>query len=136
VHPAPEQLVDSPLFASLTDEQLRAVASLMDVVTQPAGTTLVGEGAPGFSVFVLLDGTAEATAEDLPLSVLRAGDYFGEIALLNAARRTATVTATSPVTLAVMYGSDFRVFERDFPNAAQQMKETTARRLERSGSPE
>jgi CRP-like cAMP-binding protein len=136
MHPQPEQLVDSPLFASLTDEQLRAVASLMDVVTQPAGTTLVGEGAPGFSVFVLLDGTAEATAEDLPLSVLRAGDYFGEIALLNAARRTATVTATSPVTLAVMYGSDFRVFERDFPNAAQQMKETTARRLERSGSPE
>jgi CRP-like cAMP-binding protein len=136
MHPQPEQLVDSPLFASLTDEQLRAVASLMDVVTQPAGTTLVGEGAPGFSVFVLLDGTAEATAEDLPLSVLRAGDYFGEIALLNAARRTATVTATSPVTLAVMYGSDFRVFERDFPNAAEQMKETTARRLERSGSPE
>ena len=136
MHPAPEQLVDSPLFASLTDEQLRAVASLMDIVTQPAGTTLVGEGAPGFSVFVLLDGTAEATAEDLPLSMLRAGDYFGEIALLNAARRTATVTATSPVTLAVMYGSDFRVFERDFPNAAQQMKETTARRLERSGSPE
>jgi len=136
MHPAPEQLVDSPLFASLTDEQLRAVASLMDVVTQPAGTTLVGEGAPGFSVFVLLDGTADATAEDLPLSTLRAGDYFGEIALLNEARRTATVTATSPVTLAVMYGSDFRVFERDFPNAAQQMKETTARRLERSGSPE
>ena len=28
------------------------------------------------------------------------------------------------------------VFERDFPNAAEQMKETTARRLERSGSPE
>jgi CRP-like cAMP-binding protein len=136
MHPQPEQLVGSPLFASLTDEQLRAVASLMDIVTQPAGTTLVGEGAPGFSVFVLLDGTAEATAEDLPLSVLRAGDYFGEIALLNAARRTATVTATSPVTLAVMYGSDFRFFERDFPNAAEQMKETTARRLERSGSPE
>jgi CRP-like cAMP-binding protein len=136
VHPAPEQLVGSPLFASLTDEQLRAVASLMDIVTQPAGTTLVGEGAPGFSVFVLLDGTADATAEDLPLSTLRAGDYFGEIALLNAARRTATVTATSPVTLAVMYGSDFRVFERDFPSTAEQMKETTARRLERSGSPE
>jgi CRP-like cAMP-binding protein len=136
MHPAPEQLTDSPLFASLTDEQLRAVASLMDIVTQPAGTTLVGEGAPGFSVFVLLDGTADATAEDLPLSTLRTGDYFGEIALLNEARRTATVTATSPVTLAVMYGSDFRVFERDFPNAAQQMKETTARRLERSGSPE
>jgi len=136
MHPEPEQLVGSPLFASLTDEQLRAVASLMDVVTQPAGTTLVGEGAPGFSVFVLLDGTADATAEDLPLSTLHAGDFFGEIALLTDTRRTATVTATSPVTLAVMYGSDFRVFERDFPGAAHQLKDTTARRLERSGSPE
>jgi len=136
MHPGPEQLADSPLFASLTDEQLRAVASLMDVVTQPAGTTLVGAGAPGLSVFILLDGTADATAEDLPLSKLRAGDFFGEIALLTEARRTATVTATSQVTLAVMYGSDFRVFERDFPHAAQRMKETTARRLERSGSPE
>jgi hypothetical protein len=35
-----------------------------------------------------------------------------------------------------MYGSDFKVFERDFPGAAHQMKDTTARRLERSGSPE
>jgi CRP-like cAMP-binding protein len=136
MHPAPEQLVASSLFASLTDEQLRAVASLMDVVTEPAGTTLVGEGAPGFSVFVLLDGTADATAEDLPLSTLRPGDFFGEIALVAERRRTATVTATSPVTLAVMYGSDLRVFERDFPDAARQMKEATARRLERSRSPE
>jgi hypothetical protein len=36
----------------------------------------------------------------------------------------------------VMYGSDFRVFERDFPDAARQMKEVTAQRLERGGSPE
>ena len=136
MHPEPEQLAGSPLFSSLTDEQLRAVASLMDVVTRPAGTTLVGEGAPGFSVFVLLDGTADATAEDLPLSTLRTGDFFGEIALLTEARRTATVTATSPVTLAVMYGSDFRVFERDFPGAAGQMKDATARRLERTRPPE
>jgi voltage-gated potassium channel len=136
VHPEPEQLAVSPLFASLREEQLRAVARLMDLVERPSGTTLVGEGAPGFSLFVLLDGTADATSEDLPLSTLRAGDFFGEIALLEEARRSATVTATSPVTLAVMYGSDFRVFERDFPDAARQMKEATARRLGRSGRAE
>ena len=136
MHPEPEQLAGLPLFASLNAEQLQAVTRLMDLVTQPAGATLVGEGAPGFSLFVLLDGTVEATAEDLPLRTLRAGDFFGEIALLGESRRTATVTATSPVTLAVMYGSDFRVFERDFPDAARQMKEATAARLERSGSAE
>jgi CRP-like cAMP-binding protein len=136
MHPEPEQLASYSLFASLRPEQLEAVASLMDVTSESPGATLVGEGAPGFSLFVLLDGTAEVTREDLPLSTLRAGDFFGEIALLGEAKRTATVTATSPVTLAVMYGSDFRVFERDFPEAAQQMKEATAKRLERGRSPD
>jgi CRP-like cAMP-binding protein len=136
MHPEPEQLAGSPLFASLNAEQLASIAGLMDLVAQPAGATLVGEGAPGFSLFVLLDGTADVTSEDLPLRTLRAGDFFGEIALLGDARRSATVTATSPVNLAVMYGSDFRVFERDFPDAARQMKDATSQRLERSGSPE
>jgi CRP-like cAMP-binding protein len=134
MHPEPEQLAASSLFASLRPEQLEAVASLMDVTSASPGATLVGEGAPGFSLFVLLDGTAEVTREDLPLSTLGAGDFFGEIALLEETRRSATVTATSAVTLAVMYGSDFRVFERDFPQAAEQMKDATAKRLERGRS--
>ena len=136
MHPEPEQLAGSSLFASLRPEQLEAVASLMDITSASPGATLVGEGAPGFSLFVLLEGTADVTREDLPLSTLRAGDFFGEIALIEEARRTATVTATSQVTLAVMYGSDFRVFERDFPHAARQMKEATAQRLERGRSPD
>ena len=41
------------------------------------------------------------------------------------------MTATSPVTLAVMFGSDFRVFERDFPDASAQMKQAMAHRLDR-----
>jgi len=42
------------------------------------------------------------------------------------------VTDTSPVTLVVMLGSDFRVFERDWPDAAEQMKQAMAERLARS----
>ena len=131
MHPAPEQLAASQLFGSLTPDQLEAVAGLMDLTSAAEGATLVGEGAPGYSLFVLLDGTADVTQEDLPLSTLRAGDFFGEIALLGEAQRTATVTASSPVTLAVMHGSDFRVFERDFPEAAQRMQEAMERRLGR-----
>jgi len=136
VHPAPDQLAASRLFASLTPEQLESVASLMDLASAAEGATLVGEGAPGYSLFVLLDGAADVTREDLPLSTLRAGDFFGEIALLGEAQRTATVTASSPVALAVMYGSDFRVFERDFPDAARSMREAMEQRLGRGRSPE
>ena len=130
MHPEPEQLASAPLLASLTPEQLQAIARLSELRTEPVGTVLVGEGAPGFSLFILLEGTATVTQESSELGTLGPGDFFGEIALLGDDREhTATVTASSPVTLAVMFGSDFRVFERDFPDAARQMQEAMEDRL-------
>jgi CRP-like cAMP-binding protein len=52
--------------------------------------------------------------------------------LLGGGTRTATVTATSPATVAVVHGSDFRVFERDFPHAVAGMQRTMAERQARS----
>jgi len=132
VRPTPEQLADMPLFESLSPEQLKAVASLSELRHENKGTTLVGEGAPGYSLFVLQDGTAVVTSGGEQLATLGPGDFFGEIALLDEGRRTATVTATSPVSLIVMYGSDFRVFERDFPDASAVMKRVMAERLART----
>ena len=130
MRPEPEQLATVPLLASLSPDQLEAVASLTELRSEPAGTQLVGEGASGYSLFIIVEGTATVTGETTELSTLGPGDFFGEIALLgDEGRHTATVTATSPVTLAVMFGSDFRVFERDFPDAARQMKEAMDDRL-------
>jgi CRP/FNR family transcriptional regulator, cyclic AMP receptor protein len=129
VHPAPEQLASVPLLASLTPEQLQAIASLTQLRSETMGTRLVGEGAPGFVLFILLEGKADVTSRGAGLGTLGPGDFFGEIALLGEGRHTATVTAASPVTLAVMFGSDFRVFERDFPDATEQMKRAMEERL-------
>jgi CRP-like cAMP-binding protein len=133
VRPSAEQLGSVPLLASLTADQLEAIATLTELRDEPAGTVLVGEGAPGFLLFILLDGTADVTSGGKELGSIGAGDFFGEIALLGSEqRRTATVTAATPVTLAVMYGSDFRVFERDWPEAANLMIESIAERLGRT----
>ena len=130
MHPTPEQLTSVPLLASLTPEQLEAIASLSELRSEPSGTPLVGEGAAGFLLFILLEGDAGVTSDAGELRTLGPGDFFGEIALLgDEGRHTATVTATSAVTLAVMFGSDFRVFERDFPDATRQMKQAMADRL-------
>jgi CRP/FNR family cyclic AMP-dependent transcriptional regulator len=133
VRPEPEQLAAVPLLASLKPEQRKAIATLTQLRSEPAGAELVGEGAPGYALFILIDGTATVTSGGAELAMLGAGDFFGEIALLaSESRRTATVTAASPVTLAVMFGSDFRVFERDFPEAAAVMKQAVEERLSRS----
>ncbi len=134
MHPTFEQLTGVPLFASLTPEQLEAIASLSELRSEAAGTPLVGEGAPGFSLFILLEGNATVASDAAELRTMGPGDFFGEIALLGAeGRHTATVTASSPVTLAVMFGSDFRVFERDFPDAARLLKQAMDDRLSSLG---
>jgi CRP-like cAMP-binding protein len=129
LHPEPEQLANVPLLASLTPEQLEAIASLTELRSETMGSRLVGEGAPGFVLFILLEGKADVTSRGAGLGTLGPGDFFGEIALLGEGRHTATVTAASPVTLAVMFGSDFQVFERDFPDASEQMKRAMEERL-------
>jgi CRP-like cAMP-binding protein len=131
--PEPEQFASVPLFASLTPEQREAMASLTELRSEPAGTQLIGEGAPGYSLFILLDGTATVTSGGAVPRLLGPGDFFGEIALFgDEGRRSATVTATSAVTLAVMFGSDFRVFERGFPEAVGLMKQAMDDRLGRA----
>src|SRR5438093_3450682 len=132
MRPEPEQFSSVPLFASLTPEQRKAIASSTELRSEPSGTQLIGDGAPGYALFILLDGTAKVTSGEAQPAMLAPGDFFGEIALLGSeGRRSATVTATSDVTLAVMFGSDFRVFERDFPEAVGLMKQAMDDRLSR-----
>jgi CRP/FNR family transcriptional regulator, cyclic AMP receptor protein len=132
MRPTPEQLADVPLFQSLSSDELKAVASLSDLRHEDAGATLVGEGSSGYSLFVLQEGSATVTSGSETVTTIGPGDFFGEIALLGEGVRTATVTATSPVSLIVMFGSDFRVFERDFPEASAAMKQAMADRLDRA----
>jgi CRP-like cAMP-binding protein len=133
VRPEPEQLAAVPLLASLRPEQRKAIATLTQLRSEPEGTELVGEGAPGYALFIVIDGSARVTSGGAEVATLGPGDFFGEIALLaSESRRTATVTAASPVKVAVMFGSDFRVFERDFPEAAALMKQAVADRLSRA----
>jgi CRP-like cAMP-binding protein len=132
VRPEPADLANVPLFASLSPDELDAVASLLEHRDEPAGAVLVGEGAPGYSLFVLRRGEASVTSDGRQIATLGPGDFFGEIALLSERERTATVTATTAAELLVMHGSDFRVFERDWPRASELMKKTMAERLDRS----
>jgi CRP-like cAMP-binding protein len=132
MRPTPEQVAKVPLFASLSSEAQQAIATLSELRQEDAGAILVGEGAPGYSLFSIEDGSASVTSGDKILTALGPGDFFGEIALLGESVHTATVTASSPVSLIVMLGSDFRVFERSYPEASAAMKHAMADRLERS----
>jgi len=112
-------------FSSISEQDLAAVAEQAGEVSVTAGSVLAREGDVGDKFFVIESGTAEVTRGGEPVAKLGAGDFFGEIALIREERRTATVTATSPMVLIVMTGSSFRSLDSSIP----ELRETVSKAL-------
>jgi CRP-like cAMP-binding protein len=89
------------LFSSLPGETLGKLADRMRRDEVAAGTVLVEEGRPGDRFFVLLAGVASVSQSSLgKRRILKAGEFFGEVALAMHMPRTATVTAMTPCVVA------------------------------------
>jgi CRP-like cAMP-binding protein len=93
-----EVLRGSALFARLSDEETDAILAHARMAKYAAGDQIVAKGDPGDSMMAVLNGRVSIGVPSLDgrqvvLSVLRAGDVFGEIALLDGKERTADATA-------------------------------------------
>ena len=89
------------LFASLPGQTLGKLAGRMRRDDVTAGTVVVREGEPGDRFYVLLSGVAGVSQQALgDRRILRAGEFFGEVALTMDVPRTATVTAMTPCVVA------------------------------------
>lgn len=92
------------LFEAFTPEERAAVASRGRVFDALAGTVLMREGDIANSLYVLLDGTVRVVRNDpfggqVEVGFRRAGDCFGEMALIDGGARSASVIAATPVTV-------------------------------------
>jgi CRP-like cAMP-binding protein len=89
------------LFANLSGETLTKLADRMERDEVASGTVLIHEGEPGDRFFVLLSGLAGVSQSALGRrGVVKAGEFFGEVALTMHVPRTATVTAMTPCVVA------------------------------------
>lgn len=125
------RLKSIPLFADLTDRDREHVARFADEVDVSEGKTLAEEGEFAYQFFVIQDGTAEVTKDGKMLTELGPDDFFGEIGLVESERRTATVVATSPMQLIVIFGPSFRRLERELPEVAAKIRTAIRERLAR-----
>jgi CRP/FNR family cyclic AMP-dependent transcriptional regulator len=122
--------IDSvPLFADLSDEERAAVASAAEERIVEAGTNLSREAGSGYFFFVICEGNADVVRDGKTIAQLGPGDFFGELAILKTRRRTATVTATSPMTLAVIFGADFAKLTSEIPVLTARVDEAIAARM-------
>jgi CRP-like cAMP-binding protein len=117
------------LLPELTKKERKVVAQLFTHVVVRPGRVLTQEGDIGREVMFIESGTARVEREGNTVARLGPGDFFGELALLTGARRTAKVTAESDMVVAALTRQEFASLLDTSPKLAQKILVNAVRRL-------
>lgn len=120
-------LRELPLFEGIPNRHLRRIPAR--VRRFGADERIVRAGDPGNAFYVILDGEVRVKPPRRRAVVLTAGDYFGEMALLDGAPRSADISAVGEVTTMVIGRAAFAKLVRSEPQMAAVLLRTLARRL-------
>lgn len=125
-----ESLRSVPLLQDLDDKELRRLAGNLRERRVAAGEKIVHQGPGAMFFFVILEGDAAVETDGVVRTTLGPGDPVGELALLDEdGPRTATVRATSDVTLAALASWEFKPFLLEHPTVGWRLLRFLARRL-------
>lgn len=100
-------LMKMPLFSRLDERELLRVMQVAEVIAFGANEVVVREGDGGDELFIVLSGRVRISRGDALLTEVGPGEHFGEMALIRAMPRSATVTATQESELIAIRRSDF-----------------------------
>jgi CRP-like cAMP-binding protein len=103
-----DRLKAVPLFSHCSKKELDFLSTRVDEISLPAGKTLLVQGQPTDTFYVLLDGEVEVSVNGQPVRRLKAGDFFGEIGMLDRGLATASVTTTQPAETLALSHAQFR----------------------------
>jgi CRP-like cAMP-binding protein len=131
-----DHLRDVKILSGLKDGDVASLAANLAERRVAAGDTIVGEGTGGVAFFFILEGETSVTVGGEEVATLAAGEYVGELALLDPeGPRSATVTAKTDVVLAAMSAWQFRPFVLAHPEVAWILLQRLARRLREAQMP-
>jgi CRP-like cAMP-binding protein len=124
-----EAVAAVPLFASLSKRELKELASTMHEYSFPAGKELMTEGEEGIGFFLIAEGEAVVTLRGDEKRPLKAGDWFGEMALIDGGTRTASVKAVTDLRCFSLTSWEFRPLVHEHPAIAWAVMETLVKRI-------
>jgi CRP/FNR family transcriptional regulator, cyclic AMP receptor protein len=115
-------LASTPLFESLSPDDLQALATRLEERTVEPGTTIFHQGEPGATMFLIQEGSVEIYLGQgrgkVALATLATGQYFGELSLLDGGARSATATTLKPTVLLGLDRDDFVDYVKSRPQVA------------------
>lgn len=124
-----QMLKSVPLFEGLTNKEIEAVLRVGKEVSHEAGHDIVEQGKRGVGFHLITEGKARVLVRGRTTAHLRAGDYFGEMSLLDGQPRSATVRAETDVRTLSLASWDFLPLIDRHPSIARKMLLEMSRRL-------
>ncbi|MDQ6884499.1 MAG: MFS transporter [Candidatus Dormibacteraeota bacterium] len=118
------------LFRPLNNVVLERLAASLRPLTLPAGSVIIREGEPGERFYLVAEGEVAVLKKEVEVARLRAGDYFGEIALLRKIPTTASVIAMTPVELLTLEPDIFIDAITGNPRVRRVMNRVVTERLQ------
>jgi len=119
----------TPIFSRLNESSLKSVLKSAVQKKSPAGTKIVEERKGGVGFYLILEGKAEVVREGEKLAELDAGNFFGELGVIDGAPRTADVVAMTDTSCLVITQWAMKSLIENHPEIAQGMLEELVRRL-------
>jgi voltage-gated potassium channel len=117
-----------PLFSNLPAIRIAEIAAMLRPQRAVRGEAIVREGELGDSMYFIVSGVVDGQHQGRSFT-LRAGDFFGEIAMIQRLPRTATVRAQSRTQLLVLEARDFQRFVTHYPDLMDIIRETAKARM-------
>ena len=129
-----ELLQKVPTFARLTDDQLALLARSVGTQTFERDEAIFHQGSMGSTLYIIVRGqvriyTINEAGQELTVRMLRTGEFFGELALLDGQPRSASVEARCPTIALTLHRSTFLHILNDYPSIAASVLEAMAARL-------
>ena len=118
-----------PLFGGCAARDVAWIGQLADEVDVPAGQVLIREGATAQEFFIVVDGALRVERGGGVIARLGAGDFAGEIALVDGGPRNATVVADVPSRLLVIGHREFHSLMQKYPSIQLHVLQALARRV-------
>ncbi|MBI3183858.1 MAG: cyclic nucleotide-binding domain-containing protein [Myxococcales bacterium] len=117
------------LFSQIPGEDLAQVALISSEESREQGEEIFAEGEAGDALYLVLDGKVRVHKSDRVIAELGERECFGEMAILDAAPRSATVTAVSETSLLKIAREDFQEIMSEKPEIAMGIIKVLTRRL-------
>jgi len=126
------------LLDQIPDKPLAALAEFLRPLALEDGAVVFAEGSPSDSLYFVTEGSVRISKKDKDLALLGPGDCFGEMALIDAAKRSATATASGAVKLFQLSRDDMNRWLKSHPEQAleffTELAQVQSKRLRRTSS--